>query len=129
SAAWTCSSADWLVSSEPTISTVVLRNRLQNTACASGSSLSRPNSACGRSQASPNGPSAMIAATSGDDEAKDGMKLDHSQTRNPTDTAAIAARADASRQNSAAMIAGRNWATPVKEIRPIGASASEVRVR
>src|SRR5690606_31143203 len=115
--------------SEPTTRTVVLRNRLQNTAWARGSNWLRPNRAWGRSQWMPKGPSAMIAATIGDDEAKDGMKLDQSQMRNPTETAAIAAFAEASRQNRAAMIAGRNWATPVKEISPIGARASEARVR
>src|SRR5690606_11596095 len=129
SAACTCSSADWLVTSEPTIRMVVLTKRLQKTACASGSSHSSPNSACGRSHERPYGPSAMIAATVEDEEAKDGMKLAHIQIRKPADMAAMAALAEASRQKSAASIAGRNCATPVKDIRPIGASALDMRVR
>ena len=70
-----------------------------------------------------------VCATIGEDDAKDGMKLDQSHMRKPTEIAAIAARVDASRQNRAASIAGRNCATPVNEIRPIGARASDPRVR
>ena len=76
----------------------------------------------------PQGPLAMMSATSGDDDSNEGMKLDHAQTTKPTATAAVAAFSDASFQNSAAMIAGRNCATPQNEISPIGASASESRV-
>ena len=57
------------------------------------------------------------------------MKLDQAQTTKPTATAAVAALSEASRQNSAAMIDGRNCATPQNEMSPIGASASELRVR
>ncbi|MNU06186.1 hypothetical protein D3C72_2512940 [compost metagenome] len=57
------------------------------------------------------------------------MKLDHAQTTKPTATADVAAFSDASRQNNAAMMAGRNCATPQNEISPIGARASESRVR
>src|SRR5512138_3594667 len=111
--------------SEPTINIVVLRKRLQNTAWVRGSSESRPNRACGRSQKIPKGPSAMIAATMGEDEAKLGMQLDQSQMTKPAEIAAVAALAVASRQNRPARIAGRNWIIPVNEISPIGASASE----
>jgi hypothetical protein len=58
----------------------------------------------------------MMAATVGDEVSNEGRKLDQAQTTKPMATAAVAALIEASRQNSAAMIAGRNCATPVNEI-------------
>ncbi|MNL76230.1 hypothetical protein D3C87_2021600 [compost metagenome] len=54
--AWMRSSADWLVSSEPSVSVMTLTRMLQNAAWASGSRLSSPNMASGRSQEIPHGP-------------------------------------------------------------------------
>ena len=71
----------------------------------------------------------MICATTVEEPAKEGMKLDQAQTTKPTATAAVAALSVASRQNRAAMIEGRNCATPQNEMRPMGASALESRVK
>ena len=89
----------------------------------------RPNSASGRSQEMPHGPCAISTATNGEEDSNEGRKLDQAQTTKPTATALVAALSDASFQNRAAMIAGRNCATPANEISPIGARASDSRVR
>src|SRR5690606_8236919 len=77
------SSADWLVQSDTTTSVAELRNRLQNTECTSGSSPSSPNSASGRSQWMPQGPSRISAATTGLDDSKLGMNVVHAQITKP----------------------------------------------
>jgi hypothetical protein len=85
--------------------------------------------ASGRSQAMPQGPFTSSVATSGDTERNEGRKLHQTQKTKPVAMAAVAALRDASRQKMAAMTAGKNWAMAVKEMRPIGASASESRVK
>src|SRR5690606_11156803 len=108
---------------------ISLTERLQNAAWASGSIPSSPNMASGRSQEIPHGPWVSSSATCGDTDSKLGRKLHHIQKTKPAAIAAVAALSDASRQKSAAMTAGKNCAMAVNEISPIGASASESRVK
>src|SRR5690554_372635 len=123
------SSEDWLVSSETTVSVTTLMLRLQNAAWLRGSSHSSPNSASGRNHMMPQGPLCNSIATWGDTDSNEGRKLHHTQTTNPAAMAAVAACREASRQNRAARTAGKNWAMAVNEISPIGARASESRVK
>src|SRR5690606_19226041 len=108
---------------------MILIERLQNAAWVSGSQPSSPNMASGRSQSIPQGPNLSSAATDSDTDSNEGRKQHQAQTTKPARMAAVTALSEASRQKMAASRAGKNCAIAVKEIRPMGASASDSRVK
>ena len=82
-----------------------------------------PNSASGRSHASPQSPLSKVALDNATSAPKLGSSMVKTQSTKPVPSPQSAPARVAPRQSTPPSIAGKNCATPPKEIVPIAASA------